>query len=163
MDNKKERTSKNEKAKSTTGVSWNSYSERKKIRNCKTEDLFEDKHTRKAIKTCALDKNIEAYSHWDLTKIGERGLTMSMGQKICKFFSSWKKMMSCLPIISLYCLAFSCGLCSLGNLSLIYQNLSLWSQVCIKPESKISDWKSKISSVGSYTRKNTTDKISSCL
>ncbi|KAK1436884.1 hypothetical protein QVD17_02668 [Tagetes erecta] len=35
----------------------------------------------KAIKACALDKDIEAFSHGDLTEIGQRGLNMSGGQK----------------------------------------------------------------------------------
>ncbi|XP_071742425.1 ABC transporter C family member 8-like isoform X2 [Rutidosis leptorrhynchoides] len=35
----------------------------------------------KAIKACALDKDIEAFEHGDLTEIGQRGLNMSGGQK----------------------------------------------------------------------------------
>ncbi|KAI7731669.1 hypothetical protein M8C21_007196, partial [Ambrosia artemisiifolia] len=35
----------------------------------------------KAIKACALDKDIEAFSHGDLTEIGQRGLNLSGGQK----------------------------------------------------------------------------------
>ncbi|PWA83570.1 multidrug resistance-associated protein 6 [Artemisia annua] len=35
----------------------------------------------KAIKACALDKDIEAFKHGDLTEIGQRGLNMSGGQK----------------------------------------------------------------------------------
>ncbi|KAM0065996.1 putative ABC-type xenobiotic transporter [Helianthus debilis subsp. tardiflorus] len=35
----------------------------------------------KAIKACALDKDIEAFTHGDLTEIGQRGLNMSGGQK----------------------------------------------------------------------------------
>ncbi|KAI3737686.1 hypothetical protein L2E82_27696 [Cichorium intybus] len=35
----------------------------------------------KAIKACALDKDIEAFNHGDLTEIGQRGLNMSGGQK----------------------------------------------------------------------------------
>nr|GEZ58984.1 multidrug resistance-associated protein 6 [Tanacetum cinerariifolium] len=35
----------------------------------------------KAIKACALDKDIEAFKHGDLTEIGQRGLNMSEGQK----------------------------------------------------------------------------------
>ena len=34
-----------------------------------------------AIKACALDKDIENFSHGDMTEIGERGLNMSGGQK----------------------------------------------------------------------------------
>lgn len=36
---------------------------------------------KKAIKACALDKDIESFSHGDMTEIGERGLNMSGGQK----------------------------------------------------------------------------------
>ncbi|KAK2632784.1 hypothetical protein EUGRSUZ_L01082 [Eucalyptus grandis] len=36
---------------------------------------------RKAIKACALDKDISSFSHGDLTEIGQRGLNMSGGQK----------------------------------------------------------------------------------
>ncbi|KAG7997591.1 hypothetical protein I3843_01G218100 [Carya illinoinensis] len=35
----------------------------------------------KAIRACALDKDINSFSHGDLTEIGERGLNMSGGQK----------------------------------------------------------------------------------
>lgn len=35
----------------------------------------------KAIKSCALDKDIENFNHGDLTEIGQRGLNMSGGQK----------------------------------------------------------------------------------
>ncbi|XP_023751709.1 ABC transporter C family member 8 isoform X3 [Lactuca sativa] len=35
----------------------------------------------KSIKACALDKDIEAFDHGDLTEIGQRGLNMSGGQK----------------------------------------------------------------------------------
>ncbi|GKB17282.1 putative ABC-type xenobiotic transporter [Tanacetum coccineum] len=35
----------------------------------------------KAIKACALDKDIEAFKHGDLTEIGQRGLNMSGGHK----------------------------------------------------------------------------------
>ncbi|KAK1286000.1 ABC transporter C family member 8 [Acorus calamus] len=35
----------------------------------------------RAIKACALDKDIENFSHGDLTEIGQRGLNMSGGQK----------------------------------------------------------------------------------
>ncbi|GKC11495.1 multidrug resistance-associated protein 6 [Tanacetum coccineum] len=35
----------------------------------------------KAIKACALDKDIKTFKHKDLTKIGQRGLNMSGGQK----------------------------------------------------------------------------------
>ncbi|XP_071734211.1 ABC transporter C family member 8-like [Rutidosis leptorrhynchoides] len=35
----------------------------------------------KAINACALDKDIEAFDHGDLTEIGQRGLNMSGGQK----------------------------------------------------------------------------------
>ncbi|KAL4560027.1 hypothetical protein LXL04_032175 [Taraxacum kok-saghyz] len=35
----------------------------------------------RAIKGCALDKDIEAFKHGDLTEIGQRGLNMSGGQK----------------------------------------------------------------------------------
>ncbi|GKC09880.1 putative ABC-type xenobiotic transporter, partial [Tanacetum coccineum] len=35
----------------------------------------------KAIKACALDKDIEEFKHGDLTEIGQRGLNMSEGQK----------------------------------------------------------------------------------
>ncbi|XP_043721902.1 ABC transporter C family member 8-like [Telopea speciosissima] len=35
----------------------------------------------KAIKACALDKDIESFDHGDLTEIGQRGLNMSGGQK----------------------------------------------------------------------------------
>nr|XP_043635961.1 ABC transporter C family member 8-like [Erigeron canadensis] len=35
----------------------------------------------KAIKVCALDKDIETFNHGDLTEIGQRGLNMSGGQK----------------------------------------------------------------------------------
>ena len=34
-----------------------------------------------AIKVCALDKDIEDFSHGDLTEIGQRGINMSGGQK----------------------------------------------------------------------------------
>lgn len=34
-----------------------------------------------AIKSCALDKDIENFIHGDLTEIGERGLNLSGGQK----------------------------------------------------------------------------------
>ncbi|KAL5697636.1 ATP-binding cassette sub- C member 8 [Ranunculus cassubicifolius] len=34
-----------------------------------------------AIKSCALDKDIDSFSHGDLTEIGERGINMSGGQK----------------------------------------------------------------------------------
>jgi ABC-type branched-subunit amino acid transport system ATPase component len=35
----------------------------------------------KAIKACALDKDIDDFSHGDLTEIGQRGINMSGGQK----------------------------------------------------------------------------------
>ncbi|PQM33368.1 ABC transporter C family member 8 [Prunus yedoensis var. nudiflora] len=35
----------------------------------------------KAIKACALDKDIDSFDHGDLTEIGQRGLNMSGGQK----------------------------------------------------------------------------------
>lgn len=35
----------------------------------------------KAIKACALDKDINSFSHGDLTEIGQRGINMSGGQK----------------------------------------------------------------------------------
>ncbi|KAF8393498.1 hypothetical protein HHK36_021742 [Tetracentron sinense] len=35
----------------------------------------------KAIKACALDKDIDSFNHGDLTEIGQRGLNMSGGQK----------------------------------------------------------------------------------
>lgn len=35
----------------------------------------------KAIRCCALDKDIENFPHGDLTEIGQRGLNMSGGQK----------------------------------------------------------------------------------
>ena len=35
----------------------------------------------KAIKSCALDKDIDNFDHGDLTEIGQRGLNMSGGQK----------------------------------------------------------------------------------
>ena len=35
----------------------------------------------KAIKACALDKDINNFNHGDLTEIGQRGLNMSGGQK----------------------------------------------------------------------------------
>lgn len=35
----------------------------------------------KAIKVCALDKDIDSFDHGDLTEIGQRGLNMSGGQK----------------------------------------------------------------------------------
>jgi ABC-type multidrug transport system fused ATPase/permease subunit len=35
----------------------------------------------KAIKACALDKDISDFSHGDLTEIGQRGINMSGGQK----------------------------------------------------------------------------------
>lgn len=34
-----------------------------------------------AIRCCALDKDIENFTHGDLTEIGQRGLNMSGGQK----------------------------------------------------------------------------------
>lgn len=34
-----------------------------------------------AIKVCALDKDINDFSHGDLTEIGQRGINMSGGQK----------------------------------------------------------------------------------
>jgi len=33
------------------------------------------------IKVCALDKDIDGFSHGDLTEIGERGINLSGGQK----------------------------------------------------------------------------------
>ncbi|KAJ0775885.1 putative ABC-type xenobiotic transporter [Helianthus annuus] len=39
-------------------------------------DMYE-----KAIKACALDKDIMAFEHGDLTEIGQRGINMSGGQK----------------------------------------------------------------------------------
>ena len=36
---------------------------------------------KKAIKACALDKDIESFAHGDMMEIGERGLNMSGGQK----------------------------------------------------------------------------------
>ncbi|KAM0827964.1 hypothetical protein ACQ4PT_067850 [Festuca glaucescens] len=41
-----------------------------------SKELYE-----KAIKSCALDKDIENFDHGDLTEIGQRGLNMSGGQK----------------------------------------------------------------------------------
>lgn len=35
----------------------------------------------KAVKACALDKDIKNFDHGDLTEIGQRGLNMSGGQK----------------------------------------------------------------------------------
>ena len=35
----------------------------------------------KALKACALDKDINTFNHGDLTEIGQRGLNMSGGQK----------------------------------------------------------------------------------
>ena len=35
----------------------------------------------KAIKACALDKDVNSFDHGDLTEIGQRGLNMSGGQK----------------------------------------------------------------------------------
>lgn len=35
----------------------------------------------KAIKACALDKDINSFDHGDLTEIGQRGINMSGGQK----------------------------------------------------------------------------------
>ena len=35
----------------------------------------------KAIKVCALDKDIDNFNHGDLTEIGQRGLNLSGGQK----------------------------------------------------------------------------------
>ena len=35
----------------------------------------------KAVKACALDKDINNFNHGDLTEIGQRGLNMSGGQK----------------------------------------------------------------------------------
>lgn len=35
----------------------------------------------KAIKVCALDKDIDSFDHSDLTEIGQRGLNLSGGQK----------------------------------------------------------------------------------
>lgn len=35
----------------------------------------------KAIKVCALDKDIDSFDHGDLTEIGQRGLNLSGGQK----------------------------------------------------------------------------------
>lgn len=35
----------------------------------------------KAIKACALDKDIHHFDHGDLTEIGQRGINMSGGQK----------------------------------------------------------------------------------
>ena len=35
----------------------------------------------KAVKACALDKDINTFNHGDLTEIGQRGLNMSGGQK----------------------------------------------------------------------------------
>ena len=34
---------------------------------------------KKAIKSCALDKDIESFSHGDMTEIGERGFNMRGG------------------------------------------------------------------------------------
>ena len=34
-----------------------------------------------AIKACALDKDINSFSHGDLTEIGQRGINLSVGQK----------------------------------------------------------------------------------
>ena len=36
---------------------------------------------KKAIKACALDKDIESFSHGDMTEIGQRGFNMSGGKK----------------------------------------------------------------------------------
>ena len=42
---------------------------------------FDKELYEKAIKSCALDKDIENFNHGDLTEIGQRGLNMSGGQK----------------------------------------------------------------------------------
>ncbi|KAL6602858.1 hypothetical protein ACP70R_043219 [Stipagrostis hirtigluma subsp. patula] len=42
---------------------------------------FNKEQYEKAIKACALDKDIENFQHGDLTEIGQRGLNMSGGQK----------------------------------------------------------------------------------
>ncbi|KAJ1259572.1 hypothetical protein BS78_10G166500 [Paspalum vaginatum] len=42
---------------------------------------FDKELYEKAIKSCALDKDIENFDHGDLTEIGQRGLNMSGGQK----------------------------------------------------------------------------------
>ncbi|KAL6602856.1 hypothetical protein ACP70R_043217 [Stipagrostis hirtigluma subsp. patula] len=42
---------------------------------------FNKEQYEKAIKACALDKDIENFDHGDLTEIGQRGLNMSGGQK----------------------------------------------------------------------------------
>ncbi|KAL6841672.1 hypothetical protein ACP4OV_028501 [Aristida adscensionis] len=42
---------------------------------------FDKEQYEKAIKACALDKDIENFDHGDLTEIGQRGLNMSGGQK----------------------------------------------------------------------------------
>ncbi|KAL6602857.1 hypothetical protein ACP70R_043218 [Stipagrostis hirtigluma subsp. patula] len=42
---------------------------------------FNNEQYEKAIKACALDKDIENFDHGDVTEIGQRGLNMSGGQK----------------------------------------------------------------------------------
>lgn len=42
---------------------------------------MEENRYENAIKSCALDKDINCFSHGDLTEIGQRGLNLSGGQK----------------------------------------------------------------------------------
>ncbi|KAM7254412.1 hypothetical protein ACFE04_003792 [Oxalis oulophora] len=42
---------------------------------------MDEERYQKAIKACALDKDINSFSHGDLTEIGQRGINMSGGQK----------------------------------------------------------------------------------
>lgn len=42
---------------------------------------MDKKRYENAIKVCALDKDIDDFSHGDLTEIGQRGINMSGGQK----------------------------------------------------------------------------------
>ncbi|OMO66767.1 ABC transporter-like protein [Corchorus olitorius] len=42
---------------------------------------MEEERYRRAIKSCALDKDIDNFDHGDLTEIGQRGINMSGGQK----------------------------------------------------------------------------------
>lgn len=49
--------------------------------NILNEKPMESTKYEKAIKACALDKDIASFSHGDLTEIGQRGLNMSGGQK----------------------------------------------------------------------------------
>jgi len=42
---------------------------------------MENSKYEKAVKACALDKDISSFDHGDLTEIGQRGINMSGGQK----------------------------------------------------------------------------------